>query len=187
MVQRKFMIPLLLAGGLFVLTACGRDDTGDLEVGDALYGLTVIDAVQLGAAQGCHSLASQVTGSLTINMLEESDDLVLLLEDGYPLCIDTMDTVAAELSLLEASYLDGAQGPPEGSMSTDDVEQMMLTPGEVEESDEGGVDETDPNPQPAVETGVGGQTTNPPPTATATLKPAGSPTSPPDTPPESSD
>ena len=186
MVQRKFIIPLLLAGGLLVLAACGRDDTGDLEVGEALYGLTVIDAVQLGAAQGCHSLASQVTGSLTINMLEESDDLVLLLEDGYPLCIDTMDNVAAEISLLEASFLDGAQGYPEGSMTTDDVEQMMLTE-DVEEEDQGGIDETDPNPQPALETSVGGKTTSPPPTTMPSVKPSEEPTGPPDTPPESDD
>ncbi len=184
MVHKKIIIPLLLAGGLLVLAACGRDDTPDLDVGEALYGLTVIDAVQLGAAQGCHFLASQTTGSLTISMLEQSDDLVLLLEDGYPLCIDTMDNVAAEISLLEASYVEGA---PEGTMSTDDVEQMMLTSGEVEEGDDGGIDETDPNPQPAIETGVGGKTTNPPPTTMPTVKPTEGPTSPPDTPPESDD
>ena len=187
MVHRKIIIPLLLAGGLVALAACGRDDTQDLDVGEALYGLTAIDAVQLGAAQGCHSLASQTTGSLTINMLEESDDLVLLLEDGYPLCIDTMAAVAAELALLEQSYLEGA----EGTLSTDDVEQMMLTSGdEVDEGDQGGIDETDPNPQPAVETGVGGQTggtTNPPPSTTPTVAPTQGPSSPPDTPPESSD
>jgi hypothetical protein len=186
MIHRKFMIPLLLAGGLLVLAACGRDDTQDLEVGEALYGLTAIDAVQLGAAQGCHSLASQTTGSLTINMLEESDDLVLLLEDGYPLCIDTMSAVAAELALLEASYL---EGPPEGTLSTEDVEQMVLTSGgNVDEGEDEGIDETDPNPQPALETSVGGQGTNPPPsTHPSSVKPIQGPTSPPDTPPESND
>ena len=69
------------------------------------------------------------------------------------------------------------------------VEQMMLTSGgDVQEGEDGGIDETDPNPQPALETSVGGQGTNPPPsTNPSSVKPIQGPTSPPDTPPESND
>jgi hypothetical protein len=170
----------MLAGGLLVLAACGRDAGPGDGVGQALYGLTVIDAVQLGAAQGCHSLAGTVEGSLSIRQLEDSDGLVLLLEDDYPLCIDTMDHVAGELEKIEATYM--GRGPT-GTMSTDDVEQLMVGAEQMGGSDPDGTRETDPNPQPA----------DPQPapagilTTTADVQSPEGPTSPPDPPPESSD
>lgn len=141
---RRYLIPLVLAGGL-VMAACGHDGTPDDGVGQSFYELTVIDAVQLGAAQGCHGLASIVEGSLTIKVLEDSDGLVLLQEDGYPLCIDTLDNVAAELEKIEASY----KSETEGTMSTDDVEQMMMGADEMPGSRPDDKRKTDPNPQPA--------------------------------------
>lgn len=188
MVLRRHIIPVLVAGGLMVLAACGRDDTYDLDVGNALYELTVIDAVQLGADQGCHQLASKVTGSISIIPLAESDDLVLLLEDGYPLCIDTMQNVGTELEMVEATYLD--QAPGDGGTSVEGLEQLML--GSEEEPEGSGQDNptgTDPNPQPASPPDGDPETSNPTDTTNietsnplkATATPSSASATPPDT------
>ena len=178
--SRRYLIPAVLAGGLLVLAACGRDAGPGDGVGQALYELTVIDAVQLGAAQGCHSLADTVEGSLSIKQLEESGGLVLVLEDDYPLCIDTMEHVAGELEKVEAAYM--GRGPT-GTMSTDDVEQLMVGAEKLGGSDPDGTRETDPNPQPADPVPAPTQVLS----TTADVQSPEDPTTPPDPPPETDD
>jgi hypothetical protein len=192
MCNRRILIPAIVAAGLVVLAACGRDDAPDLDVGGELSALSVIDAVQLGADQGCHAVAERVSGSVTIKQLDDSDGLVLLIEDGYPLCIDTMETVSREIEMIEASYREDLAGEPTGGMSTDDVVLLMGGSGEIESKGPDGIGETDPNPQPAIEGKVTGSA--PPLTATGDPRPtdgpgptSGGPTSPPDPPPETAD
>jgi hypothetical protein len=192
--HRRIIIPLLLAGGLLALAACGRDEPVDLDVGEALTELSVIDAVQLGAEQGCRDLAGRVTGSVSIKQLEEADGLVLLLEEGYPLCIDTLEVVALELELIELSYQEELIAEVEGSMTTDEVIQLMDSAGDRKDDEPGGIDQTDPNPQPALESGtptpagrVMGVHGDVQPPEGGPTSPTDGPTSPPDPPPETSD
>jgi len=143
----NIIAPVVLAGGL-VLAACSQDGSTPREAEEALSGMTVIDAVQLGADQGCHGLADRVSGSVSIQRISGSEDLVLLLEDGYPLCLDTMENAAREIRDIEDSYRREAMAETEGRLPVDGLKPMMINTNQSDE--DGSPDKTDPNPQPAI-------------------------------------
>ena len=139
-----------LAGGLAALPGCGLDGSPLPDPGREISGLTVIEAVQLGAEQGCRDVAGRVAGSIALSPIDGTEDFVLVLEDGYPLCIDTMPNVGEALRVIEASYQGEVTGEGGGTMSTDDVETRSIDTAGGKSPDR----ETDPNPQPAVESGL---------------------------------
>jgi len=152
---RKLITLLMLSGGVSLLAACGTYDSPGAEAEETAQGLGVIDAVQLGAEQGCHGLADRVGGNLTITELEDSPDVVLVLEDGYPLCFDTLEFVAGELERIELIYSEVPDAVPEEADEPEAVQKMML-----ETEDNSGERDTDPNPQPALESGFSAQLLN---------------------------
>lgn len=174
----RLMIAAVMAGGLLALAGCGLDEPSAYDTDAAFAQMTVIDAVQLGAAQSCHSVSGTVSGSLTIRPLLGSDDLVLLVEDEDPVCIDTMENIADELQSIEADYSEDIE--PVGSEVPAGLVNMVLT-----KTDKPGDAETDPNPQPAIDTGVAlitVKTTVKPGTPVNPDKPAPNPDNPPENP-----
>ncbi len=139
-----------LAGGIAALAGCGQDGAPLPDPGRELSGLTVIEAVQLGAEQGCRDVAGRVQGSVELSPIEGAEDLVLVLEDGYPLCIDTMPNVGEALKLIEASYQGDVGSEDRGSTPTDDVSLRSMDTSGGQTPDR----ETDPNPQPALGSSV---------------------------------
>ena len=151
----KIVTLLALAGGLTALPGCGLDGPAPSDPGRETAGLTVIEAVQLGAEQGCRDVAGRVSGSIELSPIDGAEDLVLVLEDGYPLCMDTMPNVGEALRLIEASYQGDLVGEDHGPTPISEVETRSI------ESSAGasGDRETDPNPQPAIEASLSKLTT----------------------------
>ena len=145
----RLLILGVMLGGLTTMAGCGLDESSTANQDAAFTEMTVIDAVQLGAAQSCHGVAGTVGGSLSILKLVDSEGLHLLIEDGDPVCIDTMESIAAELEAIEEAYIEQTGEADQTGEIPQNLRPMALTspksPGDTE---------TDPNPQPALETGV---------------------------------
>lgn len=183
MKRSRLLILGVLLGGLVAWTGCGLDESSQVDPDGAFTQMTVIDAVQLGAAQSCHSAANTVSGNLTIRRLKDGDGLQLLLEDGDPVCIDTMDNIAVVIEVIEETYIEDVGSLEAQQDLPDDLRPLILTTGTDKPSDS----ETDPNPQPALETGVKLTTTKTaikPGTPLPDKKPSPNPDNPPDNPSE---
>ncbi len=183
MIVKKPMMLGVMLGGLLALAACGLEETSGMDAEEAYAGMTVIDAVQLGAAQSCHRVAGTVDGNLAVLSLRDGEGLALLVEDDYPLCIDTMESIAAELASIEDTYIDEI-GAVETTQEPDDLQGLV--PMMIQTPDTPGDAETDPNPQPALGTnvkiGTASSTTVTPGTPLPGTKPSPSPDNPPTNP-----
>lgn len=182
---RKLMTLGVAMGWLVWGAGCGLDEPSTLQDEAAHAELTVLDAVGLGAAQSCHDIASTVDGSLAIRPLVDGDGLVLLEEDGDPLCIDSMHVISLELADIEDAYqqqIPYAEEAAETAGGEDVVPMVLSTAGKSDEA------ETDPNPQPALESTIdlGARIELDPGPSKAPDQPTGPPPSP-DSSPDSSD
>ena len=120
--------------------------------------ISVVTAVQLGAEPGCQGMNMRISGNVTMIKLEEDEEMALILEDGDPLCMDTMSVIEDELISLEGNLqeLIGDEEP------VDDIGDLMREAQEYDGLKEttggSGTDDSplqvDPNPQPAGQSAV---------------------------------
>jgi len=108
--------------------------------------VSVVTAVQLGAEPGCLGMSDRISGNVTMIKLEEDDELALVLQDGDPVCLDTIGVIKEELAHLEGSLQELA------AESGQDEDRETAGGGGGDTS--GGGIKIDPNPQPAVQSSV---------------------------------
>lgn len=119
--------------------------------------ISVVTAVQLGAEPGCQGMNVRISGNVTMIKLEEDEEMALVLEDGDPLCLDTMSVIEDELISLEGNLQEllTEEEPEEdiGDIMREAQEYGGLKDTSGSGSDDGHL-QVDPNPQPAGETAV---------------------------------
>jgi hypothetical protein len=133
------VIPFLLAAASLGGCMSAADVAPGMLQADA-ESVSVVTAVQLGAEPGCLGMSDRISGNVTMIKLEEDDELALVLQDGDPVCLDTIGVIKEELARLEGSLQELAS---EGGQDED-----RQTAGG------GGGIKIDPNPQPAVQSSV---------------------------------
>ncbi|MFH1435661.1 MAG: hypothetical protein ABIJ56_08090 [Pseudomonadota bacterium] len=179
---KKILAIKIVAAAAFVIGGCMNADMPPEMFNADAESVSVVTAVQLGAEPGCLGINYRISGNITVMKVEEDHEMALVLQDGDPLCVDTMDLIKEEMDSLEgnlkellveeiplAELMD--DGEMEGDIGDvmregwgDEADGMKHTSdssGDNSGSDgKGGGPKVDPNPQPALEsgleTGVGG-------------------------------
>lgn len=132
-------IPFLLAVAALGGCMSAADGAPGMLQADA-ESVSVVTAVQLGAEPGCLGMSDRISGNVTMIKLEEDDELALVLQDGDPVCLDTIGVIKEELAHLEGS-----------------LQELAAENGQDEDRETaggGGGIKIDPNPQPAVQSSV---------------------------------
>ena len=180
--KKKILLIKLVAAAAFVIGGCMNADMPPEMFNADAESVSLVTAVQLGAEPGCLGINYRISGNVTVMKVEEDNEMALVLQDGDPLCVDTMDLIKEEMDSLEgnlqellveeipAAELVGDEGMEENigdiiregwGEEADGMKHTSDSSGEGSGSDgNGGGPKFDPNPQPALEsgleTGVGG-------------------------------
>jgi hypothetical protein len=160
-----FSVLVLALPAFLALGGCTNEEMpSDMLNADA-GSISVVTAVQLGAEPGCSGMSGRVSGNITMIKLAEDRELALLLQDGDPLCVDTIGAIKEELASIEGSLVQEALGdvPVSGGGGGGDYGDLMREAREGEgleqnngSSDSGTVPvKFDPDPQPALKSSVG--------------------------------
>jgi len=157
--KKKMKIPVNALVLMLALTvgACMTEDLPPDMLNADAESISVVTAVQLGAEPGCQGMSMHISGNVTMIKLEEDEEMALVLEDGDPLCLDTVSVIEDELISLEGNL----QELLADEESEEDLGDLMREAQEydgLKDTTGSGTDESplyvDPNPQPAGETTV---------------------------------
>lgn len=152
----------MLANGLALMLAlsvgaCMNEELPPDMLNADAESISVVTAVQLGAEPGCQGMNVRISGNVTMIKLEEDEEMALVLEDGDPLCLDTMSVIEDELISLEGNLQEllTDEEPQEdiGDIMREAQEYDGLKDTSGSSSDDSHL-QVDPNPQPAGETTV---------------------------------
>ena len=163
--KKKSVLSVLVLASLAVLTFGGCMNEGtpfDMLNADA-ESVSVVTAVQLGAEPGCSGMSGRISGNITMIKLEEDREMALILQDGDPLCVDTVASIQEELSSLENSLSEEVPGEVPADVDFGGhIREALDGEGVEQESGGGGGDSDgtgpvrfDPDPQPALKSQVG--------------------------------
>ncbi len=144
-----------------LVVGCTKEEISfDMLNTDAGDGISVLTAVQLGAEPGCSGLGGRVSGNIAVIGLVEDAEIVLVLKDGEPLCVDTVDIIKEELenigSVAEPDYMDTPsltedETPSYGDLMREAGERRGFEQNGGSSDSGSGPLRFDPDPQPALE------------------------------------
>lgn len=144
----------------FMIWAC-TDQNYDSEIlnSDA-DNISVVMAVQLGAEPGCKGISEILSGNVGMIKIAERADIALLINDGSPLCVDTIEEIVSEINDFEEKliqennseqrFFDNTDGNYGDEMRNElrNSQEIKETSGESESEPR----KFDPDPQPATKT-----------------------------------
>lgn len=152
--KKKLFSQLVLILAFVVCGCMNAEMPPDMLNADA-ESISVVTAVQLGAEPGCLGVSDRISGNVTMMKLEEDAEMALIMEDGDPLCLDTIEVIEEELIKLEDNLQTWVPDDGLGEEIGDVMRQNRDADGYKQGSGGGGSDgntgkhQIDPNPQPA--------------------------------------
>ena len=174
--KKKILAIKIVAAAVFVIGGCMNADMPPEMFNADAESVSVVTAVQLGAEPGCLGINYRISGNITVMKVEDDNEMALVLQDGDPLCVDTMDLIKEEMDSLEGNLQEltveeiPMADPVDNGEMEEDIGDVMRegwgeeTDGMKHTSDSsgegsgsngnGGGPQIDPNPQPALESGL---------------------------------